>query len=53
MQLDAWNWEDAAYKTDAGMHLYMPSLMPRPDFGRFGGGGGGRVGPQQAHNSIL
>lgn len=46
VQLDAWNWEDAAYKTDAGMHLYMPSLMPRPNFGRFGGGGGGG-GPQQ------
>ena len=46
VQLDAWNWEDAAYKTDAGMHLYMPSLMPRPRFGGFGGGGGGG-GPQQ------
>jgi imidazolonepropionase-like amidohydrolase len=38
VQLDAWNWEDAAVKTDAGMHLYMPTLMPRPSFGRFGGG---------------
>lgn len=37
VQLDAWNWQDAAYKTDEGMHLYMPSLIPRP---RFGGGGG-------------
>lgn len=42
VQLDAWNWEDASYKTDAGMHLYMPSLMPRMGFGRGGGGGGGR-----------
>ncbi|MGB3006393.1 MAG: amidohydrolase family protein [Chitinophagaceae bacterium] len=41
VQLDAWNWEDAAYKTDAGMHLFMPSLLPRPTSGRFGGGGGG------------
>ena len=47
VQLDAWNYQDAAVKTDVGMHLYMPSLMPRPDFGRFGGGGGGRFGPQQ------
>ena len=47
VQLDAWNYQDAAVKTDAGMHLYMPSLMPRPDFGRFGGGGG-RFGPQQS-----
>jgi imidazolonepropionase-like amidohydrolase len=30
VQLDAWNWEDAAYKTDAGIHLTMPSLIPRP-----------------------
>lgn len=47
VQLDAWNWEDAAYKTDAGMHFYMPSLLPRPRFGGFGGGGGGGNGPQQ------
>ena len=46
VQLDAWNWEDAAYKTDAGMHLYMPSLMPRASVGGFGGGGAGN-GPQQ------
>lgn len=41
VQLDAWNWEDAAYKMDNGIHVYMPSLMPRPNFGgggRFGGG---------------
>lgn len=31
VQLDAWNWEDAAYKTDNGMHFYMPRLMPRPN----------------------
>lgn len=46
VQLDAWNWEDAAVKTDAGMHFYMPSLMARAR--GFGGGGrGGRFGPQQ------
>ena len=33
VQLDAWNWEDAAYKTDEGMHFYMPSLLARPRFG--------------------
>ncbi len=44
VQLDAWNWEDAAIQTDGGMHLYMPTLMPRPTFGR-GGGGGGFGGP--------
>jgi imidazolonepropionase-like amidohydrolase len=45
VQLDAWNWEDAAYKTDEGIHLNMPSLMPRAR--GFGGGGGGRGGGPQ------
>ena len=26
VELDAWNWEDAAYKTDEGIHLNYPSL---------------------------
>jgi imidazolonepropionase-like amidohydrolase len=43
VQLDAWNWEDAAYKTDAGIHLNLPSLMARP--GGFRGFGGGGAGP--------
>jgi imidazolonepropionase-like amidohydrolase len=42
VQLDAWNWEDAAYKTDAGIHLNLPSLMSRS--GGFRGGGFG-AGP--------
>lgn len=48
VQLDAWNWEDAAVKSDAGMHLFMPSLMARPSFGRggFGGQGGPNAGAQ-------
>jgi imidazolonepropionase-like amidohydrolase len=46
VQLDAWNWEDAAVKTDAGMHFYMPSLMARNRGFGGGGGGGGRFGPQ-------
>jgi imidazolonepropionase-like amidohydrolase len=33
VQLDAWNWEDAAYKMDNGMHLNMPSLFARPTRG--------------------
>ncbi|MCX8020721.1 MAG: amidohydrolase family protein [Chitinophagaceae bacterium] len=42
VQLDAWNWEDAVVKADGGMHLYMPSLLPRPSgFGRFGNMPGG------------
>src|SRR5256714_5884419 len=44
VQLDAWNWEDAVYKMDEGIHFRMPSLLPRPrGFGGFRGGGG----PQQ------
>lgn len=35
VQLDAWHWEDAAYKMDNGMHIYLPSLIGRP---------GGRLG---------
>ena len=31
VQLDAWNWEDAAYKMDAGIHLNMPSFISRPN----------------------
>lgn len=43
VQLDAWNWDDAAYQTDAGMQLYMPNMLAR--FRGFGGGGpGGRGG---------
>ena len=26
VQLDAWNWEDAAYQTDGGIHFNMPYL---------------------------
>jgi len=28
VQLDAWNWEDAAYKTDIGLHLNWPVVRP-------------------------
>lgn len=37
VQLDAWNFEDAAYAIDNGMHFYMPSLLARPTGGRRGG----------------
>ncbi|TDW99821.1 amidohydrolase family protein [Dinghuibacter silviterrae] len=39
VQLDAWNYEDAAYKLDQGIHLNMPSFISRPR--RFGAGPGG------------
>lgn len=27
VQLDAWNWQDAVYQTDGGIHFNMPSLI--------------------------
>ena len=45
VQLDAWNWEDAAYKMDNAIHLNLPTFLARPR--RFGGGGGGRFGANQ------
>ena len=30
VQLDAWNWEDAAYKTDNGIFITMPAMIARP-----------------------
>lgn len=44
VQLDAWNWEDAAYKMDNGIHVNLPTFISRP---RRGGGGGGRFGGAQ------
>jgi len=38
VQLDAWNWEDAVYKMDGGIHFRMPNLAAGR--GRRGGGGG-------------
>ncbi|HCX20962.1 MAG: amidohydrolase [Flammeovirgaceae bacterium] len=34
MQLDAWNWEDALYKVDDGVHLNWPALSFRPRWWR-------------------
>ena len=36
VQLDAWNWEDAAYAYDNGIHITLPSFIARRS--RFGGG---------------
>ena len=41
VQLDAWNWEDAAVKMDNAIHLNMPSLLSTGRGRRGGGGGGG------------
>lgn len=50
VQLDAWNWEDAAYKMDNGIHINLPSLLSRTGRGR--GGFGGFFGAQQAGDPI-
>lgn len=46
VQLDAWNWEDAAYKKDGGIHYRMPALVNRPN--QFGGGSRRRGGGEEA-----
>jgi imidazolonepropionase-like amidohydrolase len=51
VQLDAWNWEDAAVATDNGVHFNMPSLLTRRGGGRGGFGGFGR-GAQPAGDPI-
>ncbi len=38
VQLDGWNWEDAAYEKDNAIHFRMPSLLARPR-NRFNFGG--------------
>ncbi len=38
VQLDGWNWEDAAYEKDNAIHFRMPSLLARPR-SRFNFGG--------------
>lgn len=44
VQTDAWGPEDAAYKTEVGIHFNMPSLLPRP---RGAGGFGQRQQPAE------
>jgi imidazolonepropionase-like amidohydrolase len=52
VQLDAWNWEDAAYRMDGGIHFYMPALYARPNrfaasFGNQPGGDAVKRGLEQ------
>lgn len=51
VQLDAWTWEDAAYKTDVGIHLNLPSFLIRP--GRRYGSMTGRSGPEDQTKEAL
>ncbi|HUC79570.1 MAG TPA: amidohydrolase family protein [Flavisolibacter sp.] len=53
VQLDAWNWEDAAYKTDNGIHFRMPSLLARARFGGRGGGPQGQTSPSDPVKEAL
>lgn len=55
VQLDAWNWEDAAYHTDGGMHINLPSFISRGGgrrFGGFPGAGGGDAGGNSAAEKV-
>lgn len=46
VQLDAWNWEDAAYRTDDGVHIHWPAV-------RFGRGFGSRRGdPEEQRQRV-
>jgi imidazolonepropionase-like amidohydrolase len=49
VQLDAWNWEDAAYKADVAIHFRMPSLLNRQRGAR---GGGAQPGQQVAADPV-
>lgn len=50
MQLDAWNWEDAVYKIDNGIHFRVPNLSSGRGrgFGGFGNAGGAATDPLKA-----
>ena len=48
VQLDAWNWEDAAYKMDNAIHLTMPSFIVRPTRGNFAAFQNGQRNPEDA-----
>lgn len=57
VQLDAWNWEDAAYQMDAGMHITLPSFISRGGGRRFAGfpgfpGAGGADGGKSALEKV-
>jgi imidazolonepropionase-like amidohydrolase len=46
VQLDAWNWEDAAYATDNAIHMNIPALYNRPNrYAAFMGVQGPQVDP--------
>ncbi|MEJ7767179.1 MAG: amidohydrolase family protein [Chitinophagaceae bacterium] len=51
VQLDAWNWEDAAYKMDNGLHMELPSLILRSGR-RFGGVAPGGAAPASPTEQI-
>jgi len=53
VQFDAWNWEDAAYRMDGGIHLNMPSFFIRPGGRRFAAQPAPTIDPlQQAQNKV-
>lgn len=51
VQLDAWNWQDASYKPNNGIHLNFPALINRPR--GFGGGNPNQAIPSDFINNAL
>lgn len=49
--LDGWNWEDASYKNDIGIHLNWPVM--RTNTGPFGQASPGAPNPKEAHQKAL
>lgn len=49
VQLDAWNWEDAAYKTDDALHINWPAVVSSR---RSGGGGSTEQQEQRIQKDI-
>lgn len=49
--LDGWNWEDASYKSDIGIHVNWPVLRTRSDF--MGQGAPTATDPKEAHQKAL
>lgn len=52
MQLDAWNWEDAAYAADKGVHLSWPRMTPRTGRGGMFARGGSTSSFEDSFNEL-
>jgi imidazolonepropionase-like amidohydrolase len=53
VQLDAWNWEDAAYKTDIGVHINWPVMESRRRRRQQPSPGTPQESPEERHQKAL